>query len=223
MPRGKKAIDKNLIADDDLLSFEPYFEAYAAGADCPLTVLQITRFREGLNAQYPEAVPKNKRAEIKDATQTSIEHALGLTCILTGERLAIDTLLELGEISPEAHTKIVGQIEMADKRYREFAATVVLGAITLIKDYLSRKGEGGGRPANRKKYNATDHEIISKVAEKLTPDRGDPVDWVREIRLVVKEYLSDGKLPRRGETDKDSIDIHTQRLTRRSRSAKKPK
>ncbi len=221
MVQGKRATDSSLESEVDLLSLKPWIVGYANGAECPLSVIQIARFREALIAQYTHVISKNDRALSKATAQTTIEHAIGLEGILRGERLAIDTLLELGKITDDGHVEFGAQITIAEQHYKRLAAQHIHAIIVRFESILARKGKGGGRPASRKTYNPTDHEIIIEAAKKMTPERGDASEWVREIRQVVKEYQEAGRLPRRGGTGKESIDIHMQRLTRASRSAKK--
>ena len=188
-------------------------EEVANGAPSPLSVIQFARLAEGLQNQYRDVIPKNKTRDIDKSVRTSIEHALGFDCILRGERIAIERLRALEEISSQAYQEYIAELDVVQGHYCRLAAAQLLGFMNIIQGYVHARGRGKGRPEGTRRFLRADGEILTEIGRRLTPERGNPEDWTKELRAVLREYLERGLIPYRGdENEKDAVDIHARRI-----------
>ena len=215
--RGKRTTDPNLDSESDLMMHKPALEAIRDGAPSPLSIIQIMRLGEAFVFQYRQHIPKNKCTKFDKAIRRNIEHAMFCSGLQAGERLAINRWREIGGLSDEAFAIIEKELKFIDAHYSQISALQVAATMQAVLDFMRQAQNGPGRPLKAGRANEKDFQILFEVSRRLGA-QNDIEAWVAEIRNVVKEAFSAGRLPNRGDTKKESIDAHSRRVTSRLRA-----
>jgi hypothetical protein len=219
--RGKRSPDPTLHSDSDLLQHKGPLEAIQNGAPSPLNVMQIMRLSAGLIYQYRASIPKNFRTKLDKAVRANLDHAMFFMALDEGQRLTLERLRDGDLIGQETFARMSAEFELARRHYVRVAAYKVVGLMNEIEAFIARSGKGPGRPLGRKSTLAQDFGLLAEAANSPNLGQDDPACWVSEIREVIKRAIDRGELRQRGETPKDSIDIHSKRVSRMMRP--KPK